>query len=325
MKTQRQKNRNRKEKNEMRLQLQYHNQTHNDCRNLYGLMEIGTMLTKENPTKIRNNNDNTNIYRNINDAIYDKTVVHVLPTNPCWGFGDYLRGSISIAYYAKFFGIKFAMDMNANPISEYFVNNCEDNPPTNKIFYFDNNKYHDIYLLFIKFMNSNEKKLYVTTNLLYNTKLPSQDIKDIINYFIQIKPDYYTVVDQLINLQNYNVIHIRCSDNCFDDKITAKGLKILFDEILNLQLSCDTVIISNNYWLKKILNKKFGFHFIDKKPIHSASVSNSSELETTIIDYIILSRSTSTYCFTHYMHGSGFSEHCSVLNNIPYKVTLVDI
>ena len=321
MKIRQQKTRNRintKERNVILLQLQ-------DCRNLYGLMEIGTMLTKENPTKIRNPINDTNIYRNINDTVCDKTVVHVLPTNPYWGFGDYLRGSISIAVYAKFFGINFAMDMNSNPISEYFINKCEDNLSTNKIFYFDNNKYHNIYLLFIQFMKSDEKKLYVTTNLLYNMKLPSHDIKDAINSFIQIKPDYYTMVEQLINLQNYNVIHIRCSDDCFNSEIFGNGIKILFDEISNLQLSCNTVVISNNYWLKKILNKRFGFHFIDKKVVHSALVTNSSDLETTIIDYIILSRSASTYCFSHYIHGSGFSEHCSVLNNIPYKVTLMNI
>lgn len=72
------------------------------------------------------------------------------------------------------------------------------------------------------------------------------------------------------------------------------------------------------------MNKMFGFHFIDKPTIH---VSNSKilpdELETTIIEYIILSKSSHNYCISYYNHGSGFSEHCSILNNIPYTLYII--
>ena len=45
-----------------------------------------------------------------------------------------------------------------------------------------------------------------------------------------------------------------------------------------------------------------------------------SELESTILEYIILSKSSNIVCFSYYGHGSGFSEQCAVLNNIPYMV-----
>jgi hypothetical protein len=79
--------------------------------------------------------------------------------------------------------------------------------------------------------------------------------------------------------------------------------------------------MSNNYSLKQNLNKLCGFYFIDSKAVHTANASNNlNGLYSTIIDYIILSKSSQTYCFSYYAHGSGFSEQCSVLNNIPYTV-----
>jgi hypothetical protein len=77
--------------------------------------------------------------------------------------------------------------------------------------------------------------------------------------------------------------------------------------------------MSNNFSIKKKINKLFGFHYIDNMPFHICNKSNE-DLESTIIDYIILSKSSYTYCFSFYSHGSGFSEQCSVLNNIPYKL-----
>ena len=79
--------------------------------------------------------------------------------------------------------------------------------------------------------------------------------------------------------------------------------------------------MSNNYELKKKLNNIFGFYFIDNKACHSANsanISNNTDLESTIIDYIILSNSSKTFCISYYNNCSGFSKHCSVLNNIPY-------
>lgn len=55
--------------------------------------------------------------------------------------------------------------------------------------------------------------------------------------------------------------------------------------------------------------------------MHTDHIYDVNELESTIIDYIILSKSSHTYCISFYHHGSGFSEHCSVLNNIPYTLT----
>lgn len=151
--------------------------------------------------------------------------------------------------------------------------------------------------------------------MLYNKKHLTNDIKDYINSFFTFKPQYYDTVEELFKLNNYNILHIRCLDRDFNTNFKDKNLLL---KIKKIKSTDNTYIMSNNYELKKRLNNTFGFHFIDNKAFHCAKIKCIEDLESTIIDYIILSKSSNTYCISYYRHGSGFSEHCSALNNIPY-------
>jgi hypothetical protein len=153
-------------------------------------------------------------------------------------------------------------------------------------------------------------------------KLPTYDIKDTINSRVLFKPEYYDIANELIKLPNYSVIHIRCADKYFSSDLDSDATQNLLLEISNLNLSTNTFIMSNNYMIKKIIGETLNFHFINKRVTHTAD-ENCNEMETSIIEYIILSKSSQTFCFTSYPHGSGFSEQCSVLNNIPYQVKLL--
>jgi bifunctional pyridoxal-dependent enzyme with beta-cystathionase and maltose regulon repressor activities len=167
------------------------------------------------------------------------------------------------------------------------------------------------------FLSSNNDTLYINTNIFYNKQYVTDDIKNYINSKIKFKQIYYDKACQLCLLKNYNVLHIRCSDNHFTTNCYSP--KIL-NEIKKLELNENTIIISNNSHIKKQIHEKFGFYFIDLDARHTAHSTNYSELESTIIEYIILSKSSNIVCFSYYPHGSGFSEQCAVLNNIPYTV-----
>lgn len=254
--------------------------------------------------------------RTLNDKL-TKTIVHVM--NHKYGLGDYLRGSILLAQYAKFFNVNFNLDMSMHPLSKCLTVEAE--TLVREVECFEYNEGVDemdvkLYSFIRKFINSKDETLYVSTNLNYNMSLVSKDIKDFINLSMCFKQEYYTD----INLEKYRVLHIRCKDDCFNTDFNDTRL---ITEIRKLHLGKDTVVISNNYSLKHKLNKLFGFYFIDQETHHFAMANDISELKTTIIEYIILSKSYHTYCFSYYKHGSGFSEQCSILNNIPYSVTIL--
>ena len=275
-------------------------------------------------------NNIIDLHNNINsfaELSCKKTIVHVLDNSN--GFGDFLRGSILLAQYAKYFNINFKIDVSRHFISKFLNNETEALSTSSKInlicFHIDNDSknHHKLYSTIEYFINSNEENLYITTNLYYNLNLVSQDIKDCINSFLKFKQPYYDIVNKLFNLKKYNVLHIRCIDKDFNSIFQEDNY--LLTEIIKLQLSPNTIIMSDNYSLKIKINKLFGFYFIDSNACHSAKINNYTELESTIIEYIILANSANTYCFSYYHHGSGFSEQCSVLNNIPYSVVYLPL
>jgi hypothetical protein len=267
-------------------------------------------------------NNIIDLHNNINSNITcNKTIINVLDNSN--GFGDFLRGSILLAQYAKYYNINFKVDVSRHNISKFLDNEQEILSTTNKINFVcfsskgDNDNHMNLYSIIEEFINSNEENIYITTNLYYNINLISQDIKDCINSFLIFKQKYYDIANELFNLKKYNVLHIRCLDEHFNTDFEDN---YLLTEIIKLQLTPNTIIMTNNYTLKRQINKLFGFYFIDKNVYHTAKLNNYTELESTIIEYIILSKSSHTYCFSYYHHGSGFSEQCSVLNNIPYSV-----
>ena len=255
----------------------------------------------------------------LNSNQSNKTIEHILDKSN--GFGDYLRGSILLAEYAKRYKIQFKMNISKHPLSNYLdkVDTNSHSVETKiELICFNGGESDDkLISLLDKFINSKEETLYITTNLYYNINLVTRDIKDYINTFFNFKEKYYTMAKELSKMDKYKIIHIRCQDDYFNKDFNSDKL---LAEIIKLQFGPDTIVMSNNYSIKRKLNKIFGFHFIDTLAVHTVNVSDYKDLESTIIDYIILSKSYYTHCFSFYHHGSGFSEQCSILNDIPYKV-----
>ena len=248
-----------------------------------------------------------------------KTIIHVFDKSN--GFGDFLRGSIILAQYAKFFNINIKIDVSRHNISKCLNIEPElltSNDKTHLVcFNSDSNTDKYLYSLIQQFINSAKETLYITTNLYYNMHLVTNDIKEYINSYFTFKQEYYDTVKELFKLNKYNVLHIRCVDAAF---ITDFEDKNLLSEIIKLQLDDNTFVMSNNYSLKRQINKLFGFHFIDKQSFHTATSQEYTDLESMVIEYIILSKSSHIYSFSYYHHGSGFSEQCSVLYDIPYRI-----
>ena len=265
-------------------------------------------------------------YNNLNS---NKTIVHSLGYT---GIGDFLRGSILLAQIAKNYNINFKIDVSKHNIFNYLdtefnsdveLKNTHEpskvNIPT--IFNTINNKFNTVennnIISHIKnFISSNNEIDYINTNYHYNFEHLTEDIKSYINSIFKFKQKYYDTAKELFNLDKYAVLHIRCRDKDFNTDFNDNNLLL---HIMKLKLPINTIVVSNNHLLKIKLKDVFGFYFIDKPAVHTAN-KNEDNLESTILEYIILSRSSYTYCFSYYEHGSGFSEQCSVLNSVPYSV-----
>jgi hypothetical protein len=269
-------------------------------------------------------NNIIDLHNNINSNLNcNKTIISVFPATT--GLGDFLRGSILLAQYAKYFNVNFRLDTSMHAIS-YFLETQPDtlsasNDIKTILFNGNDNKETVLYSEIEKFIKSNQQCLYITTNLYYNVDLVSDDIKSYINSYFTFKQKYYDIANNMFNFKKYKVLHVRCTDDNFT---TDFNDNYLMTEIIKLQLDNNTIVMSNNYALKRKINKMFGFSFLDK-PVYHTSSNNHMLLESTILEYILLSNSSSIYAFSYYHHGSGFSEQCSVINDIPYRVVYLPV
>ena len=258
----------------------------------------------------------------LNSGESTKTIISVL--GHVNGLADYLRGSILLAQYAKHFNIHFKMN-----VSRHSINQCllvESKPISPKKIHtlmIDHKHTHLNYYicrLIQQFLTNEDTELYVYCNLFYNRDLLTDDIKQYINSFFTFKPSYYEDKHRLFNFSNYNVLHIRCEDKHFNGMFNDNNL---LTEIIKLQLQPPTIVISNNHYFKQKLHRLFGFTMMDIPVHHVANTQDYHNLYSTIVEYMALAQSSFTYCFSYYGHGSGFSEQCSILNNVPYQCTFL--
>ena len=259
----------------------------------------------------------------LNSIPSDKTLMNVLDYSN--GIADYLRGSILLAQYAKHYHVQFKLNVSQHAIRACMERPCEPiSKPLNKLLI--SHKYtplnYQIVPLIQMFLQSSETTLYMYNNLFYDRELLTSDIKQYINSFFTFKSHYYKDVQRLFPLKHYQVLHIRCKDSEFTTSFTDNNL---LAEIIKLQLPPTTMVMSNNYHLKHKLHKLFGFYYFDEHVSHIAHTEDSNDLYSTILEYIVLSKSQRTYCFSYYGHGSGFSEQCSILNDVPYSVVFLPV
>lgn len=251
------------------------------------------------------------------DLTQDKTIVHVLNCNYCSGLGDFIRGSITVAQLAKHFNIKFQLTLQHNPISNYIIH-YENSPPVDKYIHRPELNFTWLYNIINDFMKTDDKIIYVQACSWYVSKYITPDIMDYMKTRFTFKDEcHQAVLPHISQFKYYNVIQIRCMDKHFNKHYYDDNL---IEKISELNLENNTIVMSSNYNLKKLISKMFGFYFIDKEPGHSDVTTKFWELDLTVTEFLILSKSSRIVCFSCYNHGSGFSEMPSVLNSIPYEV-----
>jgi hypothetical protein len=240
-----------------------------------------------------------------------KTIYSVL--DQTYGFGDFIRGSIQLAYLAKKNGLQFRMHLSNHPLQSFFVHVEPKTPPMIYYMHFGIQPEEHLVRLVEHFAASTQQEMYVATNFFYHKESIDEDLKTQINTMLEFKEQHFDTP-----LHQYQVLHVRTSDEHHID------FDRLAERVKTLNLTAEkTIVMSSDYETKRKLHEMFGFHYLETQPVHTAFTDDLAALANTVMDYTILSKSERTYCFSFYGHGSGFSEHCSFLNNIPYAVEVI--
>lgn len=249
------------------------------------------------------------------------------------GFGDYLRGCFFLYQICKYVNIEFDMIVN-HPMSKYLIN--QQNPPTNinyeKIEWFqgDNIEKSGKYIVkYINYINTiNTDTLYTflhsfpswpvqseSMNFIRKSIIPIDDMK---NYVTK------TLDDIGMPFGGYSIVHIRTGDNhlLHGERMDYKKFNKIIS-ILRRYTSFEQkyIVISDNNNLKLFLSQKYNrFVSYTKEITHLGenTIKTDEGVKNTLLDFFIMSRSSTIVSMTPYGHGTGFSKWCATTYGIPY-------
>jgi len=252
------------------------------------------------------------------------------------GFGDYLRGCFCLIQICNLNNIEFDMDLSNHPIARFIeINNnqyeCIDRT---YILRYKNKEITMNHL--IDFMSNNSIGsttcfLFCNNLSLYNNYTePSKNFiksKIMPNSLMNV---YITNEMNELNLisGHFSVVHIRTGDEYLlqNMRLNKKYVYKILNYILpNLKQDKKYLILSDNNEIKLYFKKLNNCVFTIKPIIHFSDsiIITDDNVKNTLLDFYLMSKSSEIYSITPYDHGSGFSEWCSVVYNIPFKQQII--
>jgi hypothetical protein len=268
---------------------------------------------------------------------------------PAAGLGDYIRGSIFLYQYCKIANIDFDMNMNY-----HIIDNILDNVHHSiKKYYLDSIEHSSILNYHPEITIKNNTNIYADVINSVNVYLSNCMIDENGILYVCMKPypifkitsddrlfikkclKYNKILEselnnkkELYNLitNNYNVIHIRSGDKyLIENNTISTDLIDKLSNIINDYISNNTnkqiVIIGDSNNILNILVEKFPQLINFNNDIsHMGEGVNCTydNIKNNMIEFYIISESSSIYSISSYHHGSGFSKWCAEIYNIPY-------
>ena len=273
------------------------------------------------------------------------------------GFGDYIRGSLSLIQICQIHNLQFDMNYVNHSVSKFLTNTTNNDDlsiQSNLINYngvsmftdnnFDRNDktYHK---RMIDLLNS------VTTShyYLFCNSFPIVDPSPIQRRIVASKIQPNEVLQEAIKTTmselglergGYRVIHIRTGDRYLlnnarlDANLINKVVSTINKNVSRLS-PFKYLILSDNVELKKVLSTiycknnntdKFVIQ-IDKSITHlgEGAVKDDESVKNTLVDFFLLAQSNAIISMSPYLHESSFSKYCGILFGIPNIFNRLDI
>jgi len=261
------------------------------------------------------------------------------------GLGDYIRGCFCLMQVCSLLGLEFDMDLTNHPMSKFLsqeVKSVKYNVNYETIAKYDNINYIPInskvftkdsirfFSELINKLNSIDCENFFT----FCNSLPMFDnYQQMGRNFVRSKlapnelmqKNIGTALSSLgIRSKQFAVIHIRSGDkymlknNQLNPFVLKKITSILAK---NMKLGTKYLILSDNNQIKLLLKKIFPQVIIQlTNIIHLGESDNPSDqaVMETLLDFYIMSNAFQIISFSPYNWGSGFSQWCATLHNIPY-------
>lgn len=248
------------------------------------------------------------------------------------GFGDCIRGTVTLYKLSKIFGFNLIIDFRYHPIGNYintknleYANYIDSNIDNVKMFFKLNNLKEYI-------LNNDNDIICVHTNAWYNeddiyntitVNSMTEDEQNFMKYIFQ--PNNILnikIKNKLENIFNdYNIIHFRLGDDGLinQNNISSEEL-IKIENIFNKYYEKNDILITDNVFFKNYIKSKYNVNTLDTEIGHLGHTSDKKCIEGTLIDFFVQSRANKIKSYSNYCWISGFIQWNAKINNIPIEL-----
>jgi len=248
------------------------------------------------------------------------------------GFGDYIRGSLSVLQTATKLGIEFDMAIHhplaqwLRPVADYKISLGE-----------------------IKFIATHQgcikalNQCLTSTLFVYVHAFPDPvSESDRTFVWTRLQPNdsmaqYRAEVYASLKIvpRQYEVIHVRCGDHHIQDlhrhfqtneyeSYTDAPSFLVREALARMRPGTTYVVLSDNAALKRAIRDQFDGAIVRESEILHLGTSETfaaAGVRDTLLDFYLITDAARVTAFSTYSHGSGFSQWACELRNVPYTCT----
>lgn len=249
--------------------------------------------------------------------LQSKTVILVITQNVkgnggYWGFGDIIRGMISVYQIAKKYNYKYIIDIQLHPISKYIkyseheysqlIRDNKDN------IYFQSDPEN-----YIK--NSNSSVIYFNTNKNINFSIKLTDeCKNYIKSVLTPTNELSEYIKSIKPKKSYNIIHYRIGD---DDTVENKDTDMSeFIDNFNKNKEIDDILMSDSTRFKNQIKEISDIYLFDFEIGHLGVETDNIKIKNTLAEFFIMVGAKKIKTYSTYSWVSNFVEMVSKLYDI---------
>jgi hypothetical protein len=258
-----------------------------------------------------------------------------------YGFGDLLRGTISLHQMSVALGFNFAVDIRQHPISRHLVMNPHGRNDACQNEYVDTNmhkmkiihcheaaKFDAIYNASLR----TPEPLLICTNMFCNESLTAE-CKQFMKTLLTPNESFAKYITQQNDLYHISsqcsILHIRLGDDGFFENRTVNVSNVNdAAKIISRYAEPNDILMSDSFWFKQQLKSmNINIAMFDTHPLHLGDISTrfveriEDSFKETLYEFFTLTNASIVKTYSVYGHVSGFVKYAGLI----YDIRLIDL
>jgi len=235
-------------------------------------------------------------------------------TDNFWGIGDFIRGTIQLYLLSKELGFEFYVDTTLHPMSKFLLTT---NNPYRQIVHAnkDNINLLPAHVDLKNIIAGFQDGLYMFFTNAHCDRPITQECKEFIKSILKPIPSLENELNT-IPLKSYEIMHLRLGDQELIKDI-SRNISPDIIKLIQDNKSSNTLLISDSASIKKCPEAIDGLYVTNSIPKHTGRCKDSDSIKDTLVDFLLVSRSTNIKTYSCYSWVSGFIYWAHIIYNIP--------